>query len=349
MKMKLLFTVILAVSLMFIQGCGKKDEKQSSQPVVSSSDFANLKSVDMSGKKVFLKYKFEKGEKLHYKLIAYTSSQQTIKTDTTAKSFGDQTLTYFFDIEVLEIDSDNIAELSVNVPQIKYEGQVNGQKMLYDSKANISKEEKLKFLEFETVANTPFRVRINSKGEIIEVTRIDKMIDKMISMQPQAPKMTPEQKQELIKNIGEGEVKPRTQLLFRELTSNEVGKDSVWQKSTPASLAVFKLENISSYNKVVDFVKVGEDNAVKLNALLDVKWSGDKKASENGVDYLFDDPKVTGGGTILFNIDKGKVIRGETNTTIELGVQIDAKSAANKKIRTIRKDISTNKNVVELL
>ena len=67
------------------------------------------------------------------------------------------------------------------------------------------------------------------------------------------------------------------------------------------------------------------------------------------MNYLFDDPKVTGGGTILFNIDKGKVIRGETTTNIEMGVQIEGKDSLNKMRKTFRKDISINKNIVELM
>jgi len=348
MKSKLVGIALFLLLIVLGIGCGTKDEKQSNKPAVSSEELNNLKSVDLSGQKVYLKYKFEKGEKLRYKLITVTSSQQTIKADSLMKSTGDQTLTYFFDIEVIEVDPDNTAELSLNISQVIFDGQVNGQKMHYDSKANVSKEEKLKYVEFETVSNTPFRARVNQKGEILEVTRIDKMVDKMMTLQPEMQKMTADQKASLIKNIGEGELKPRTQLLFRELTSNEVGKDSTWQKSTPANLGVFTLENIINY-KVNDFVTVGVDKAAKLSAALSVKWSGNKKGTDSGMNYLFDDPKVTGGGTILFNIDKGKVIRGETTTNIEMGVQIEGKDSLNKMRKTFRKDISINKNIVELM
>lgn len=348
MKNKLMGIALLLLLIVIGIGCGSKDDKKNNTPAVSSEELSKLKSVDLNGQKVFLKYKFEKGEKLRYKLITVTSSQQTIKADTLIKSAGDQSLTYFFDIEVLEVDPDNIAELSLSIAQIIYDGQVNGQKMHYDSKVNVSKEDKMKFAEFETVSNTPFRARVNQKGEILEVTRIDKMVDKMISLQSEMQKMSADQKAALIKNIGEGELKPRTQLLFRELTTSEVGKDSIWQQSTPATLGVFKLENIISY-RLMDFVEVGDDKAAKLSAVLSVKWTGDKKGTENGMKFLFDDPKVSGGGTILFNIDKGKVIRGETTTNIEMSVQVDAKDSMNKMKRSFRKDNSMNKNIVELL
>ena len=52
------------------------------------------------------------------------------------------------------------------------------------------------------------------------------MVDKMIALRPEMQKMAADQKVALIKNISEGEIRPRTQLLFRELTTNEVAKDS---------------------------------------------------------------------------------------------------------------------------
>lgn len=136
--------------------------------------------------------------------------------------------------------------------------------------------------------------------------------------------------------------------MFRVLTTNEVAKDSSWQLTSPATIAVFQVENISKF-KVENFVKVGDDNAAKLSASLSAKWTGNKKGSQEGMNFLFDDPKISGGGTILFNIDKGLIIKSETSTVVEMGVQVDGKDAAQKMRRTFRKDLSTNKNIVELL
>jgi hypothetical protein len=264
------------------------------------------------------------------------------------KSSADQTLTYFFDIEVLDIDKENVSELAINISSITFNGNINGQKITYDSKGSLSKEEKDKFGEFEAMVNSPFRARINQKGEILEVTRIDKMAEKLIAFKPQMQKITADQKVALIKNITDGEIRPRTQLLFRELTSIEAAKDSSWQLTSPVTLAVFQLENISKF-KVDDFVKVGDDRIAKISATLSSKWTGNNKGSQDGMDFLFDDPKVSGGGTILFNIDKGLMIKGETTSNIEMGVKVDGKDSSQKMRHSIRKDLSMNKNIVELL
>ncbi len=330
--------------IILIIGCSKKENTQNA----ASIDTSKLQSVNMSGQKVFLKYQFKKNDKLRYKLTTITNTLQTVKADTLMKSTADQTLTYNFDIEIMEVDQDNVAELSINISSISFNGNINGEKINYDSKATLSKADKDKFGEFEVIVNSPFRARVNQKGEVLEVTRIDKMVDKMIALRPEMQKMAADQKVALIKNISEGEIRPRTQLLFRELTTNEVAKDSSWQLSSPATIAVFQIENISKF-KVEDFVKVGDDKAAKLSASLTSKWTGNKKGSQEGMNFLFDDPKISGGGTILFNIDKGLIIRSETSTTVEMGVQVDGKDAAQKMRHTLRKDLSKNKNIVELL
>ena len=75
MKSKLPGIALLLLLIIIGLGCGTKDEKQNNTPAVSSEELNNLKSVGLNGQKVFLKYKFEKGEKLRYKLITVTSSQ----------------------------------------------------------------------------------------------------------------------------------------------------------------------------------------------------------------------------------------------------------------------------------
>ncbi|MCX6170694.1 MAG: DUF6263 family protein [Ignavibacteriales bacterium] len=335
-------SVVLAITIMI--GCGKKE----TIPNAASINVNNLKSIDMSGQKVYLKYQFKKDQKLRYKLTTISNSVQTIKVDSLMKSNSDQSLTYIFDLEVVDVDKDNIAELVINISSINFNGISNGQKLNYDSKAKLSKEDKDKFAEFETVVNSPYRVRVNQKGEILEVTRIDKMADKMISLRPDMQKITAEQKVTLIKNISEGEIRPRTQLLFRELPSKEVARDSSWQLTSPATLAVFRVESISKF-KVDDFVKAGDDKMAKLSATLTSKWTGNKKGTQEGMNYLFDDPKINGDGSILFNIDKGLVIKSETTTNVEMGVTIDGKDATQKMRHSVRKDLSMNKNTVELL
>lgn len=341
MKKSYLLLSLILIALIF--SCGKKEEKLNGELVKSK-----LESIDLKGKKVYLRYKFEKGDRFKYKLTTITSSHESILADSTIQAKSNQTTTYIFDIEVFDVDADKVAELGITISSLKLDADINGQKINFDTNKPLSNEEKQKFIEYVTIHNIPFRARVSQVGEVLEVSRLDKMIDKMNSLQPQRQNLTAEQKSQLAKKLGDVLIRPVTQLLFRELPKKSLAKDSTWQKNYPGQLSVFKIDNTITY-KVDDFVKVNDYKAAKLSANLSSTWTGNKKGEENGIKYNFSDPKISGSGNILFNIDKGLLIRAETGTSVELIANLEMRDSMQKVRKTVRKDITTNKNIIELL
>ncbi len=345
MKSKFInYFFVVLFTLIFIS-CGSNEEKKESS---DSQSFDNLSPVDLKGEKVQLLYKFEKDDNYKYRLTTITDAEETIQADSIIKSVSNQNVSYIFDINVIEVDNDKTAEVSINISSVKVDVTINGEKISYNSKSDNTIEEKRKFMEYETIYNIPFRARITDKGEVIEVTRLDKMIDKMNSMQPQPQQLSADQKAQLSKNLGDVALRPLTQLLFRELPQNPVAKDSSWMKQYPGQMSVFQLDNKAKFT-VLDFVDYEGEKAAKIKADLNVTWSGNKQGEENGVKYNFSDPKASGGGTILFNVDGGNLVKAETSTRLEMSVEIQAKDSMQKIQRTTRKEVSTNKNIVELL
>jgi hypothetical protein len=339
MKARIFSIVVLSLSLMI--GCGKSEEKKE-----GSASVENYEVIDSKGEVVKLRYTFEKGDKFRYKLTTTSTAEEKIVADTTINSKSDQVITYIFETEVLDVDQDKIAELSVNVASVVLNANLNGQKVSYDSKSENNLETKQKFLEYETIVNMPYRIRLTDKGELIEVSRLEKMIDKMNSLQPQKQNLTTEQKTQFSKQLGESAIKPLTQLLFRELPEKSVGKDSIWERRYPGQLSIFQLENRAQF-KLLNFVKADDEKAVNIEAGLSVTWKGNKSGEENGVKYNFADPKISGSGKVIFNVEKGNLVRSETSTRVEITVDIEAKDALNRTQKTKRTEISTNKNVVE--
>ncbi len=332
----------LFLILALLLGCSKKDSQSGS---VATN---NLQSIDMKGEKIALKYQFEKGEKLHYKLTTINNSVQSIIADSTQKSDAATTLTYLIDLEVLDVDKDNVAGLSVTFSSVNLNATIDGKKYLYDSKANNTREDKQKFLKYEAEANFNFHARVDTKGEVLEVSRIDKLIEKMIGLQGQKQPITPQQKQQAVDQLSQQEIRPIIQLLFREFSPKAIGKDSVWTKSVPINLGPMQVESIENF-KVDDFVKVGDYKAIKISANLSFKVSGNKKGEQNGTTFTFDDPKVSGGGLIIFNIEKGNIIKSETTSNLEVSVQMDVKDPKQKMVHAKRIETNMNKNIVELL
>jgi hypothetical protein len=335
------FISVLLLTFLFIS-CGKKDNNGSVAGV------NNLPSVDMKGEKVTLKYQFEKGQKYHYKLTTINNSNQTIVSDSTHKSEALQTLTYLVDLEVMDVDKENIAEMSITFANVNLDATIDGTKFKYDSKANNTKEDKQKFLKYEAEANFNYHAKVNQKGEVVEVTKIDKLVDKIIGLQGQNQPVPPQQKQQFVDQISQEEIRPITQLLFRDLPTKPLGKDSTWAKSIPVNLGPMQIATVETF-KVEDFVKAGDYKAAKIGANVTFTVSGNKKGEQNGTSFTFEDPKVSGGGSIIFNFEKGYVVRSETISNVEVTVVMDAKNQAGKSVHAKRTEINMNKNIVELL
>lgn len=330
--------------LIILIGCGKSEEKKES----GTTQVETYETIQLEEANIPLRYNFSKGDKFKYKLTTITTSDESIKADTVINTKLYQTITYFFDLEVLEIDDDKTADFSVNITSITLDANLNGQEVKFDSKAENSNEEKLKFIEYATISNSPYRARVSSRGEVFEVTRLDKMIDKMVQLQPQAQQLTLEQKSQISKNLSESALRPMTQLLFRELPEKPVGKDSSWIKTYPAQMSVFAIENNATFT-VDDFISIDGDKGAKISADLTATWTGEKKGVEEGVNYSFKDPVISGNGMIIFNIEKGLLKKAETITSIEMEVEVKAKDSTQKMQTSVRNEKSTNKNIVEML
>ena len=255
--MKNFLIIILIVSLF---ACSKNENKNESNKLQSES----LEKISIGNEKVSLAYKFSKGDKFKYSLTTKSQNEEIVVADSTMKSKADQTLKYLFDCEVIDIDEDKIAEISLVVSSINFDIDINGQKIHFDSNQKISEEDKQKFMEYIVLHNTPFRARINKHGEVIEITRVEKMIDKMNSLSQQKQNLTTEQKSALAKQLAESAIRPITQMLFRELPHQEVAKDSSWEKRFPQPLGTMTMENIAKFT-VVDFVKVNGNKTAKIS------------------------------------------------------------------------------------
>ncbi|MGK9477346.1 DUF6263 family protein [Melioribacter sp. OK-6-Me] len=336
--MKNILTALFLFAL--IAGCsGEKENKQ---------EETELKQIDLKGQNVTIDYKFSKGDEVKYKLTTITTAKETIQADTLIESRSNENTVYQFDIKVIEVEPDNTSELDITISSLKINADINGQKFVYDASAKNNKEQNQKFIQYYAIHNVPYRARVSKKGEVLEVSRLDKMVDKMNSLQPENQKLTTEQKVQLSKSIGDAIIRPLTQLIFRELPTKKLAKDSTWVKTYPSQLSVFNINNNVRY-KVDGFVEYDGNRAISVSANLKTTWTGNKSGEENGIKYNFEDPKINGEGKILFDIDRGLLIKSETGTTVELKANLEMMNSMQKKIKTVRKDITTNKNIIELL
>ena len=63
--------------------------------------------------------------------------------------------------------------------------------------------------------------------------------------------------------------------------------------------------------------------------------------------YSFGDPKISGSGAILFNLDRGLLQKSNTNTKLEINILMQA--SVPRPMTATRKDFTLNTNSIELV
>jgi hypothetical protein len=328
-------SVLLLVSvLIFISCSDEKNQGELPETPDKKSDRGPVKLIN---------YSFEKGGKIDYKLNTKITSSQTIESDTAFTSSSTQDVTYTLDLEVLKVDDNNIADIAIRIKKIIATAEIDGDKVEYDSKYIYSSRERMIFADYESIKGKTFKVRISAIGEVLEIYDVSRIVDELISIKSKGQKITSEQRRKFQQSFKEQGLAPLVQQLFKTLTNEKVGVESQWSYKYPSMLGSFQIENIATF-QVKEFYTENNDSLAKLNAHLAVKWYGQNQIQEQGVNYTFSDPNITGFGTIDFNMTEGWVEEAESTVRMEMNVTMDSFDTDQKQVRVVKKDIIESKN-----
>ncbi len=338
---------IIIIALLLIVSCGKKEENGTENS--KAGNIQELKPVRKEKEKLYvLRYKFNKGDKHKYRVKTYSENIQTVTADTTLETKVEQSVEYLIDLTVKNVSPDSSAEIKIYIGKIIADIDFNGQKIRYDSKLLYSKRERKQFLEYEALKKTPFYVKIDKMGKVIEATNINKLFANVLEIQQAPDTLSNRSKETMKKQLENITVIPLVQQLFKIIPDYPVGVDSIWQFSYPSTLGPFHVENIATY-KISGIVKEDNSTVAKIAASLNAKWEGQNHVNENGIDYTFSDPVITGGGTIDFDIDAGMVKKAETETGLTMEVVMETQNPDSELKKGTRRDYTSTKNVIERL
>lgn len=327
--------VLVIVLILVISGCTeeKKEEETAKVPQTEAK----------SGPVKLVQYKFEIGNTIDYKLTTNINSSQSIEADTSFTTFSRQNVIYTFGMEVVSVDNNHIAEISIHVKSIIASAEMDGQKLEYDSKYIYSSRERLLYADYEAIKGKSFSVRVSPIGEVLDIYDVSKIVDELISLQSQGQKITAEQRKAFEQGFTEQGLTPIVLQLFKTMTYDKVGINSQWTYRYPSMLGSFNIENIASF-QVKEFFEEKEDSLAKLNAHLSVSWTGQNQVQEQGVNYTFSDPNISGFGTITFNLSEGWVENSESTIRMEMEMTADSFDSNSKPVKAVKKDIVESKN-----
>ena len=296
----------------------------------------------------FIKYKFKPGESFKYRMTVISQNEQNMKTDTSMTARLEQTLIYIIDFKTLSLDEDSVAELQCTFSSVNLKANANGTEISYQSGSLIDSTEKVKFAEYESFVNNPFNIRVGKHGEIIDIYKIDKIMNRFLSLRGLTDSLKAEDKVVFKEDMNNRSIKPVIAQVLREVPQHKMAKDSTWSyKRESLPVMVFQIDYTNLY-KVEKLEMLGDDKIAIVDGIVQTKINGNQTYSERGINYQFDKPISTASGKIYFNLDKGLIQKSRTQTRMETSYKMEMPTPQGTKKGSAREVIS-NVNVLELL
>jgi hypothetical protein len=351
--MKNLLTILL-LSILLIFACQQKkteEEQKSPEEITSTFDSTALPTTEVDkneDQSFFIRYKFKPGESFKYRMTVISQNEQNMKTDTSMTARLEQTLIYIIDFKTLSLDEDSVAELQCTFSSVNLKANANGTEISYQSGSLIDSTEKVKFAEYESFVNNPFNIRVGKHGEIIDIYKIDKIMNRFLSLRGLTDSLKAEDKVVFKEDMNNRSIKPVIAQVLREVPQHKMAKDSTWSyKRESLPVMVFQIDYINLY-KVEKLEMLGDDKIAIVDGIVQTKINGNQTYSERGINYQFDKPISTASGKIYFNLDKGLIQKSRTQTKMETSYKMEMPTPQGTKKGSAREVIS-NVNVLELL
>ncbi len=340
--------ILISALIFFIfGGCGGKKDTPENKNISLAADTTDLKTqttTDIS--EAILSYNLEKGKTYKYKLTTIADEVQSIEADTIIKQDLKQTITYLLSLNVKDVDVDGIMEIEFVYDKIKINALANGKPFNYESGTKMDSVEKIRYLDYEAMINNPFIARINKSGEVVEIYRVDKIINKMIELKNLKDKIQNDEKQVLQGDVTNIVIRPLLAQIFRKFPDKKVSKDSTWAfPQQPANLQVFTLESTHTF-KLKSFDKYKDENIAFIEGGIEAKYTISPEAKKNNIEVK--KPNFTAEGKIYFNLSKSILQKSKTRTSINVELSMVAPTPKGMQ-KVTRKQSTVNTNIVELL
>ncbi len=347
--MKYIFIFLTTCILFF--GCSKKtDETKTGGADKFAVDTAGLKteSVNNPNEAFNLTYKFDKDKQYKYKLTSYVHDVQTLKTDSAINKKLERTLVYMLNARQVDEGKDGTKDMNCEITSVKLSEDVNGKKIEFESGAKMDSNQISQFTEFYALLNNPFGVKINSNGGIVEISRVDKIVDRYVHARSSQVKLSDDQKERLKSGLIESILKPIVAQVFRAMPDKSVAKDSSWSvQQPPARFLIFDVKNSDDY-KIESLRLYNSDKLAVIHAGMSSNIEGKQNLVQNGITYNFNKPETSTSGEIYFNISKGCIQKSKIKTTTHIFFTMEGMTPKGKEKRSEEENVLSS-NVVELL
>ncbi len=313
---RMILSFILLSTVMVYTGC---DSSKSPAAVAGDSavdtNYLKLEDVKKAEGESRFGYKFEKGDKFTYKIAFVNTVSQETKIDTVMKQTMDQQNVLVIDFEVKDVDKDTIAEVEVSTKSIYVKSEMNGEKKEYKTGDKLDSLKKLDFGFYEAITTNSFFARIDKRGNIREIFRVDKIVEAVL---PQGKDSIPAQQKEMAADEIKNNLKGMIMQVFRSfspgtLKANETFRDVKPPVNDPSGM--YQLLATQLYT-LTEKGKFNGSNLSVIEAGYDASYNFNPELAKQGIKV--DKSVITGGGKVFYNDDQGKLQKSKTNLIEEV-------------------------------
>jgi hypothetical protein len=334
MSKSLAIKLIIILMTVFAAGCGnKKDDKIKTSTDTSSTKMQVPITKDpVSGKdKVLFKYIVNKGDKFSYKMEASTSNTENSPATGGKDVQQDNTINYYYTKEVTDVDGNGIITYKVKFDSISIRAQMDTLAVIYNSNVNDSVKLNPNFIQYNSVINEPFFMRVGSDGDITDVYGMEKIYENIFKALGDTLKEA--DKNSIKESFGKDAIKEILQQEYQIFPKQEVIQDSNWVKVFNTQVAVFEVVNNAKYI----FKGIEDKNGQKIaniEAQLSVEFKS-KEAKEKGMKMTIENAETSGSGQIAFNLNRGCIVSKTTNTKLKVDLKLSAQGQSAKSVQGV--------------
>jgi hypothetical protein len=355
MQKNVLILLTIIFSLTIVQCSSEAENKKEEEKLdlaVKEFDSTDLPTTNIEvgaeNDNFSLAYNFREGESFSYRLTTLSHSKRIMKTDSTISNILDQKIIRIIKFNTISVENDSIAEVKCNVTNIYVEANVNDKKMTYQSGSILDSTEAARFIEHEGLINNPFHFRITKYGEVLDVFKVDNLMDRYLELSGMKDSEKIEELAKFKNNIMNNLLKPLLGQIFREVPAQQIEIESAWDKvMDPSPVLVFNVQFTNHY-KVTDLEMLNNDRIAIINGIATSTIEGENKHTSKGINYVFQTPVSTARGKVFFNINKGMVQKSKTKTLLEISYTMEMTSPQGV-MTGVSSEVVANDNILELL
>lgn len=267
--------------------------------------------------KVKLEWKFEKDKPFYQEMTTVTSQTMTVMGQTVTQK---QNQTFYFSYTPKSVDKDGNWTITQKIEGVKITIDINSQPISYDSTNPASANNALAEF-FKQLVGTEFTLTIDKSMKVTKVEGKDTFIKNLVQ--------TNSQMETLLKKIlSDDTLKQMADPTFGMIPGKEVTKGETWKKTSSLNLGP-----IGSYKNEYTFTFEGKDKdlaKIKVDTKLEyISPTGEAEGST--LPFKIKSAKLTSknsGGTIQFNVAKGRLESSELKLTLDGTLNIDIANTA---------------------